>query len=456
MKIPLAETFQAVWGNGGTTIEESAKNMWPVYPPSYSKQLDSMMEAGKGDTIHPNALGHLAMARAVFAAMTGNITPAPLRMTGISEWTEAGVVSRVTVQNQSGTRREGTLAVYPVGGDVKLEGDGRYALEPGQQIQLTVSWPAARKPEDLLKNPSDMDLSMNEPQVPVVDFSAKTSRVYAAAAPFAPAGGFVRDRQVTTDRNVKIGLMEDGKRRDIAVSIPANAEVGRIPLLEKIQGGGKIGWAAAEVAYVRFGAAKAGEATVDGNLDEWTDQTWVPVGEACQARWTRGLADSRANPQECYLRWAFKAGKDGLFIAVKGTGQMDKDNFTLFFDTRSPKELGTAGPYYWASGAFKPDGKLVLGKGETSAKATGMAGAWKSQDGGASIEMFIPYELMELAAWPASGDLGLSIWWKHAGANGSTNLMWSEDGHPWNTCWYGVVRLMNAPRGELPYMVRVR
>ncbi|HUU69528.1 MAG TPA: hypothetical protein VM186_08385, partial [Planctomycetota bacterium] len=77
--------------------------------------------------------------------------------------------------------------------------------------------------------------------------------------------------------------------------------------------------------------------------------------------------------------------------------------------------------------------------------------------GGSAIEMFVPYELMELTAWPASGDLGLSIWWTHTGPDGKvTQIMWSEDGHPWNTRWYGVVRLVNDAKAKLPYVVRVK
>ena len=33
-------------------------------------------------------------------------------------------------------------------------------------------------------------------------------------------------------------------------------------------------------------------------------------------------------------------------------------------------------------------------------------------------------------------------------------LQWSEDGHPWSTRWYGVVR--RDPAGPLPWVVHVR
>ena len=83
--------------------------------------------------------------------------------------------------------------------------------------------------------------------------------------------------------------------------------------------------------------------------------------------------------------------------------------------------------------------------------------AWKSQNNRATGEMLVPYEALELEDWPASGDLGLSIWWVHTGPEGKvTNLYWTDDGYPWSPRWYGVVRLVNKRDAPLPYMVRVK
>jgi lysophospholipase L1-like esterase len=460
LNVPLAETFQAIWGRGGETIEASVRAMWPLYPPGYDQQMQSVLETdGRGDTIHPNALGHLAIAKAVFRAMTGQAPrPAAAVFSAVSEWTADGVISHVAVKNASKARREGRLATYPLleGGPCVLQGDGRYALEPGGEFRFEVKWPEAKKPEDLLRFPSNNLLAPNCALIPVVDFAQGGTRVCAVPAPFLVAKTFVRERKVVTGNTVEVALSEGKERTVKSVAIPPDAEVGRIPLLENVERDGKPGWAAAEVAFVRFAVAKSGEATVDGDLAEWEGHTWSVIGEACQARWVRGPEDHRATPQECYLRWACKAGAQGLFVAVKATGTVEKDSVCIFLDTRSPELLGTPGRYYWVDGSFKPNSVFALGKGETSAKATGLKGAWKKTDDGAAIEAFIPYELMECSAWPASKDLGLSIWWRHTGPQGNTNLMWSEDGHPWNTRWYGVVRLSDDAGAVRPYVVRVR
>ncbi|MGB2614263.1 MAG: SGNH/GDSL hydrolase family protein [Phycisphaerae bacterium] len=460
LHVPLADAFHAVWGTGGDTIQKSVQAMWPVYLPSYGEPMRSRLETdGGGDAVHPNVLGHLAIARAVYEAITGAAPAPPLAMTGRSEWTPGGVVSHLTVRNASPDRRAGRLEVGPLmNGQLEAPSPCPYDLESGQEVRLDVKWPQAAKPEDLLRYPNDAYLAPGRPLIPVVDFSAGSSRVYAAAAPFEVDAAFVRRRQIVQDSTATVGLLVDGRCREVAVEIPQGSEVGRLPLIQSVERDGRTGWAVAELAYVRYGAARRGEATVDGSLEEWADAPQVPVGLPCQARFTQGPQDNRASPDECMTRWALRAGKDGLFIAVRATGCIEKDRFTLFFDSRPPELLGTAGRYYWINGSLKPDGQVELGKGETSKEAPGLRGAWKVlPDDGATVEMFVPYALMETAAWPASGDLGFSIWWVHVGADDkTTNLMWSEDGHPWNPRWYGIVRLTDRQPEDMPFMVRVR
>ena len=147
--------------------------------------------------------------------------------------------------------------------------------------------------------------------------------------------------------------------------------------MQKVRQGDKIGHAVAELAYVRCGGALRGEADVDGELAEWDEHLWFPVGESTQARWTTGPADNRADPQECYMHWAVKAGEKGIYFAVRGIGRLQKDRFTIFFDTRAPALLGTAGPYYWCGGTLSTEGRVRLSRGETSRKAAGLKGAWK-------------------------------------------------------------------------------
>lgn len=64
---------------------------------------------------------------------------------------------------------------------------------------------------------------------------------------------------------------------------------------------------------------------------------------------------------------------------------------------------------------------------------------------------------MDADGWPASGDLGVSIVWRHRHEDGKvTRLTWSEDGHEWNPRWYGVVRRTGEADAEPPYVVRVK
>ena len=462
LHVPLAETFAAVWGRGGPTVQESVKNAWPMFPTHYGRQMTSMLETGgKGDTIHPNVLGHLAIARAVSDAIFGLQVAPPLAFSGYSAWADGGVVSHVVATNRSGAVREGTLRAYPLI-DARIDTDGpvAYRLAPGEAVEFEVRWPQAKKPEDLFEHPNNIYLAPGSPLVPVVDFCAGGSRVYAARAPFEFEWNYVRGRQVV-DEVARVALSGNAKTVITEEIIPPNSNVGRIWLLSKLLRNNETWHATAELAYVRFGAALQGEAAADGDLAEWQEHRWFSVGETVQARWTKGPEDNRAELGECFTRWALKAGENGIYFAVRGTGELLKDKFTLFFDTRDAALLGTAGRYYWCSGSLKDGGRMQMRRGETSRESPGLEGAWKKTPDGIDIELFVPYELMELHAWPdaafRSPDLGLSIWWSHVGPDGkTTHLMWSEDGHPWNTRWYGVVRLVKRPDENVPYMVRIK
>jgi len=239
--------------------------------------------------------------------------------------------------------------------------------------------------------------------------------------------------------------------------IPTGYDVGRIPLLKQIMEHGTNGYAAAELAYTRYGQALAGEARVDGNLDEWAGNTWVPVGEPFQARTNRDQQDYRDTPRECYTRWAFKRGKTGIYLAARVTGdEVQGDQFTIWFDPRSPQLLGTPGTFYWVTGSLNANGTVRLNSGETSARIPNMTGAWAVSADGLNLEIYLPYALFDATSWPVSGDLGVSIAWVHNGANGKqTTLNWSEDGFPWTPRWFGVVR-DTADAKTLPYMVRIK
>ena len=451
LNVPVAETFQAIWGSGRKTIPESAQAMWPLFPPHHSKQMHSMAETkGNGDTIHPNALGHLMIAKATLNAMLGIYPPKPpLLVTATSEWRETGVVSVVTVTNQSETRRNGRMVIYgrtecPNPG---ITTDTGYDLAPGSKKTFTVSWPTMKTPRDLLQYPANASFAPGKPILGLIDFAHEQTRVYGVPSPFSTVQ-YKRGRQVVSNGNAVVE-MTDGSRETLALP---KEQVGRIPLIKKVNGG----WAVAELAFVQFAQALSGNAMVDGRLEEWRSHNhWAAVGEPCQARWTKGPSDNRADKNECYLSWSMKAGDRGIFIGIRALGEISTDGFTIFFDTRKPELLGTAGRYYWISGSMQPDGKIKNDKGETSKTAPGMTGRWTQEKARRNFEIFIPYEALELKAWPGHRDLGVSLCWTHNGPEGVTHLQWSEDGHPWNSRWYGVARLQDK-RGPLPRMVRVK
>ena len=192
----------------------------------------------------------------------------------------------------------------------------------------------------------------------------------------------------------------------------------------------------------------------------------------------RGVRDDREREGLPFMHWSAKATPEGVAMAAKITGGGKSDRFTIFFDTREPELLGTVGPYYWMTMTLGDDGTLKIEPGETSPRGADVAkprGRWtlaekvgagrgvegseaKGEEGGDErhLEWLIPYSQLELNAWPASGDLGCSIWWRHMTADGHVDLHWSEDGHPWNPRWFGVIRLTDDPDARMPYMVRVK
>lgn len=456
--VPVAPTFDALWGGGANDLQGTARALWPLFPAHYSKPFTSLAETeGRGDTIHPNALGHLRLAQAVFGTLAGGQVAEPLGLSGETRWTDGKLVTRVTIKNLAGEPRAGRVDLYPIPeDDTRVAAD--YNLAPGATRQVDVVWPGVTKPEDLLAGPVSRVFAGPGPFLQLVDYHDAGSRVRAVRAPLVPDVRWIRERSVSTDGSALARFSVDGQVSDVRLNLPERADVGRIALHRST----RFANAAAELAYVRYGEAKSGEAVADGELTEWDDARWLPVGEPVQARWTSGPVDNRPSPAACYLHWAFKAGAEGVWVAFRGTANFAKDRFTLYFDPREPELLGTAGPYFWVDGICKAAGQLVLRVGDSSpvGVARGLTGVLKfSPDaagaaGEGSAEFFVPYKVLNTTGWPASADLGVSIVWQHAGEDGRiTRLMWSENGHPWNTRWFGVVR--RDPAGPLPWMVRV-
>jgi len=457
--MPVAKTFAAIWGAGDGTIPEAVMAMWPLFPRAYAAQFSSILESrGKGDTIHPNALGHLQIAKAVFAALNGQTATQGLRITGESRWTQQGVVSRITATNTSGEPRDGRLETYaPTGAEIEAPAPVLYSLAPSESIAFEVVWPEVRRPEDLIAFPYCRYLSEDFNRLAVMDVSGKAGAVHSVEVPFEVPGDFVAGRQVVDGRRLEVTLQTPSASETIPVEIPEGSQVGRIPLIRALHDGGKTGYAVTEVVYVEFGEALPGEAVADGDLAEWAEHRWAPLGDPCQARGRAGPGDNRKTPDDAYVHLAFKAASNGLYIALRGRGDLAGDRATLFFDPRAPEQLGTVGPYYWAGLSFAAHGAVQLRKGETSTNAPGMTGRWQATETGLEAELFIPYALMDRDAWPPSGDLGFSLVWTHQPKDGKpTQLMWSEDGHEWNPRWYGVVRRVETAHSPMPFVVRTR
>jgi hypothetical protein len=379
----------------------------PIYPLNFSRMLTSTIEspALSGDPVHLNDLGHLALARAVYDAIARPLeSPSKLSLSGWSEWTAKGVESHLVATNTGNTPRSGRLEIYgPMGADLEPVAPVAYCLKPGRSVTTSVFWTQVKRPEDLLVWPGRDDVSAFAPTVCVADFVGRT-------------------------------------------------EVGRTDLLWDASHRSKPAWIGAELAYVRFGEASTGEAGIDGDLGEWSGSHFSPIGEPVQARWTHGPEDHRAPSDGANVWFATRAGKTGFTIAFRGVGRLQNDTVTVWLDNRPQKMLGTVGPYYWLTASFPNGGAVDARPGETSPQCPGLTGRWIATKGGLTAEVFVPYSLMNAAQWPVSGDLGLSIDWTHQG----THLMWSEDGHPWNPRWFGVVRRTDAPVETLPYVVHVR
>ncbi|MHC4887328.1 MAG: SGNH/GDSL hydrolase family protein [Planctomycetota bacterium] len=257
LSTPVAQTFHAIWGVGAGGLLESATALWPLYPRSYGKPFSSLVESGGiGDMIHPNALGHLQLAKAVYAAIGLPAREQPLEVSGMSRWGGGSVVSTLTITNRSGARRKGRIEIHAPTRAVIAGGESMpYDLDPGASLERTIRWPQVAKPEDLLRFPYDYYLSRWQAPLTVVDFSGKGNTPLAVTCPFSPALGFARKRTVVDGSRAEVELFTPEGVERVPVSIPEGPQVGRIPLLQKRSGV----VAAAEAVYTRFGAVTSGE-----------------------------------------------------------------------------------------------------------------------------------------------------------------------------------------------------
>jgi lysophospholipase L1-like esterase len=452
MHLPVAPAFDALWGEGGASVDDAMARMRPLYPPHYSKRWQTLLELGDkggGDTIHPNVLGHLAIARALLDTIGGRVSSPPLRYQGRHRWTGAGLVTLVQVTNGGSHRYRGALTFYSTADFTSpLRREVTCDLAPGASQELEVAWPAVREPRDLASIPAYAAGQTLRPMLAVLEQGESGSHVTALEPQSEVAAAFVASRLVTSASTFDVPMTHGLVHR---VSLPTDAQVGDAVLEHPVEGGVVVG----RLWFVRMARARSGEAQVDGDLAEWQQDSWNILGDPSQASWTRGHEDRRQSPQECLVHWSIRAGEKGLWLALRVQGAVARDRFVIYFDPRASDQLGSVGPYFWCDGGFDKQGRLTLRAGETSPAIKTLACAWRGDESGGGMELFVPYEVMSQSTWPAGGDLGLSISWQHQGPGGITRLQWSERGHPWNTLGYGVARRHDGD-DRLPRVIFVR
>ena len=444
----LAETIPAAWAPGAAELGTGLQ------------RLRARAELGADGL--PGALAAVRVARAVWQAVSGLDGRPPLRLEAVLRWTSAGVRARLSARNVSATARRGQLRLCPLPDEELLPAEPiPYALEPDESLVVEVSWPRVRTPGDLLRYPASRHLARGRPLLALVDTTGETSRPCAVVARFEVDAAFLRRRLVCDDGVARLPLDIQGRWHERAVSLPREREVGSLGIVEPVllpSWPDRVGWAVAEAAWLRYGAAIGADATPDGDLSEWRSPAWSPLGEPCQARGPRGTEDQRTSPAEASLRLAFRAGRKGLHVAMRGVGDLTRDTFTILLDPRTPAQLGTVGRFYWLIGKLLPDGKVELLPGETTPRAqSGWTGAWRQTAEGLDLEVFVPYGVCETNTWPVDGDLGFDLRWSHHGADGRiTHLHWFGDGYPWTPRGFGVVRLVTNPAENRPWLVRMR
>jgi hypothetical protein len=456
---PLAEAFAALWGPGGASAADTLKALDALYTLSADQPFSSRLEGAATGASIPNALGQLRIARSVLAALQP-APPPPLSLDAELRWTAGGVRARLGVKNPSkDQRRAGSLTAWPLPGDSMTGGTPMpYDLAPGETAHFEVGWPTVLSGVDLLHPPASRYLAPGRPVIPLIDTSAGGSRPYAVTGRFEVDTSWDKEGQLIDTNPVVVHLQIGTKAYRRYIDLPEKGDVGRVSLVEPLVGPERNGWAATEVVFVRCAEALPLDAKVDGDLSDWKLGRWLPLGEPAQAQGRFDIEDHRRDPKECYLQWAIRAGRRGVYLAYRGTGDLSRDQFAVRFDPRPIRQLGDPGRYYWVDGAMQPDGKVDLTPGTTSPHGgTPAQGAWRKSPAGLNLELFVPYTLMAETRWPDDDYLGLSLSWQHHGADGAvTQLNWSDDGDPWSPHGFCVAERSEEPNQDPPWLVRLR
>lgn len=461
--------FDALWPDRAEGLHQAEQALAPLYPRAYFDRFSSLLEtAGRGDGTHPNALGHLLLAKAVYAALClPEPKPGPLSLKAVSFWRETGLESRLSLRNEGHAPATGTLSVFaPEDARLASRLPADFFLAPGEIFSVDITWCNTANPrENLLKAPVRRALRDNDPVLIVGIQSGGSFRTHAVTARGGPCK-FQPDRMevpagtsvVTVCAPWRVGIQEK------LVQIPTIADVFRIPLFldgETFEHGcliTTVGPAVGELVGYRPATAIPAETTPDGDLGEWTGRRFIPLGLPCQARQIRGPEDRRLRPKELFPNLAFASGANALHVAMRATGAQTNDWMTLFFDPRDPAAFCTPGPYFWASVFLRENGEVEVSRGETTPPGPGTHGRWRTADDGTvEAEWDIPWNWMGLEGFPASGRLGFSAIYRQA-APPHTRLTWVESYFEWTPLRYGELRLLPDAASEsapLPLLLRV-
>lgn len=411
------DAFAAMWGPGRETLEASVDGLRPLFPLSYREPLSLLTEKTppRGDTIHPNALGHLRIARAIFEAMGTEARPPAPTPAGEPEPPSAPVLTASATVRHA-TETIGIECVFsappPHGAELTL-----YAL-PSRRLltrhrfdapvapkantpeslplRLTVDWPSAwiADPDDADTREWLADRGVLAAQwtvdghtrvvgvrVPLRPSLAEDGRAPEPAVagtppqqrPPVPRRTLVYERRRWHDVtkswvHAPLSTALDARAPDapepmpqefVRVEWPEDREAGYVDLARSTVDDRARLW------YLRYLAVAAAEAGVDGDLAEWTDDDFRDFGDVQNARWTDGFRDRRPSPETCRPSFALRAGAEGLYGAVRVKGGGAKDTLTVFFDPRPKAALGTPGGYYWIDLKWK-DNTPHLSLGETT------------------------------------------------------------------------------------------
>lgn len=465
---PIVPSFSAIWRNdpGSPDLQAAARAMWPFFPKHYQNPFSNLTEDnGKGDFIHPNAAGHLLLARSVFDRILQNDpNKSSLDLSASTRWQNGQMISSLVATNIGDQRRTGEIHVYPYPSDDQHQ-VFPYDLGLGESCTFEFIWPDIKKPEDVLSWPTSRVFLQGIPWVQIMDIHINSASSYQVQVRALPAEILPSRRWKVAEEQSMVSVEKPfasilqclpGEARIVQVPLQKNLQKQRIPLFEYGKGSVR------ELVAVRMAAAMSGETWVDGSLDEWSNEetSWMKLTQEAMVSGTG--SDEGEVLQDLQVRWALRVGDKGIWGAFVTTGaSINGDEFTLLFDAESSKaeKIGQAAPYTWVSGRLEKNGKLVLQAGDSSQRSGDetLQGRWHhATDGDVTTgELFIPYETMNVLDWPESGYMGLSLVWIHkVSPEKRVQLNWSADRFPWNTLGFGIV--CRDPTGKLPWKVRLR